>query len=374
MYEAELERADIEASIEVDKSYDDLNIDWVMLDPSRLLQVIINLLTNAIKFTRDSETRRITVFLSAFKTPPTGADHGLEYIEQRQTVNKTTSLPTAPEWGPGEEVYLEFAVTDTGKGLSEDELKLLFHRFAQASPKTYKQYGGSGLGLFISRELTELQGGKIGAIGKAGEGCTFAFYVKARRCPDAPSRRASELHRPSISHTGSGSKVATQANGSIRMTRTISGSSVSSNTKTSLSDLHILIVEDNKINQKVMSAQLKRLGCTVHTADHGLDALAFLSTTVFFHSQDRVPLSLVLMDLEMPVMDGLTCVRRIRQLERTEEIITHVPIIAITANARREQIETALEAGMDDVVTKPFRIPDLVPRMQALVSRTTAVD
>lgn len=73
-------------------------------------------------------------------------------------------------------------------------------------------------------------------------------------------------------------------------------------------------------------------------------------------------------------MDGLTCVRRIRQLQRSQEIITHVPVIAITANARSEQIETALEAGMDDVVTKPFRIPDLVPRMQNLVSRTTAVD
>lgn len=180
------------------------------------------------------------------------------------------------------------------------------------------------------------------------------------------------IQRPSISQTSSEARLTTHVHGSIKMTRTMSGSSAGS--KSSFGDLHILIVEDNKINQKVMSQQLKRLGCTVYTADHGLEALAFLSKTTFFASQDRVPLSLVLMDLEMPVMDGLTCVRRIRQLQRTQEIIAHVPVIAITANARGEQIETALEAGMDDVVTKPFRIPDLVPRMQALVSRTAALD
>lgn len=296
MYEAELQRADIEASVQVDQSYNDLDIDWVMLDPGRLLQVIINLLTNAIKFTRDSETRRITASLSASVTPPTGANHHLEYIKQR--VTKTNTLSTAPEWGPGEEVYLEFAVTDSGKGLTEDEMKILFHRFAQASPKTYKQYGGSGLGLFISKELTELQGGQIGVIGQANAGCTFAFYIKARRCPDVPSRRESQALRPSISQTGSEAKLTTQSNGTHRLARTISGSSAGG--KTSVGDLHILIVEDNKINQKVMSAQLKRLGCTVYTADHGLDALNFLNTTSFFRGQDRVPLSLVLMDLEMP--------------------------------------------------------------------------
>ncbi|GAB7351221.1 hypothetical protein MBLNU459_g1657t2 [Dothideomycetes sp. NU459] len=366
MYEAELARNDIQASVEVDQSYTDLAIEWVMLDPSRLLQVIINLLTNAIKFTRDSETRRITAYLSASKTPPTGTRHHLEYSKQRRDATKSNPLSTSPEWGPGEEIYLEFAVQDTGKGLTEDEMKLLFQRFAQASPKTYTQYGGSGLGLFISKELTELQGGQIGVIGEAGAGCTFAFYIKARRCPDPP-RSQSQSRRASLSKTESETRISSQSNGTGKSLSSRNGS-ITNGTKSFLSELHILIVEDNKINQKVMSAQLKRLGCTVHTVDHGLDALTFLSTTSFYRSGEH-PLSLILMDLEMPVMDGLTCVRRIRQLQRTKEIISHVPVIAITANARSEQINTALKAGMDDVVTKPFRIPDLVPRMQALVSR-----
>jgi hypothetical protein len=85
------------------------------------------------------------------------------------------------DWGKGEEIYLEFTVQDTGRGLSEDEKKLLFQRFSQASPRTHVTYGGSGLGLFISRELTELQGGEIGVSSEAGKGSTFSFYVKCRR-------------------------------------------------------------------------------------------------------------------------------------------------------------------------------------------------
>lgn len=86
-----------------------------------------------------------------------------------------------PDWGDGEEIFLEFAVQDTGRGLTPEEKKVLFQRFSQASPRTHVQYGGSGLGLFISRELTELQGGEIGVSSEAGKGSTFAFYVKCRR-------------------------------------------------------------------------------------------------------------------------------------------------------------------------------------------------
>lgn len=94
---------------------------------------------------------------------------------------KRTDQTFGPDWGDGEEIFLEFAVQDTGRGLTPEEKKLLFQRFSQASPRTHVQYGGSGLGLFISRELTELQGGEIGASSEAGKGSTFAFYVKCRR-------------------------------------------------------------------------------------------------------------------------------------------------------------------------------------------------
>lgn len=129
------------------------------------------------------------------------------------------------------------------------------------------------------------------------------------------------------------------------------------------------MVEDNKINQRVVAQQLKRAGCPqVHTADRGVEALSFLVTQKS-SSGNSTPPSLILLDVEMPVMDGLTAARRIREMEKTGELTQHIPIIAITANARKEQITAALEAGMDEVVTKPFRIADLVPRIEAMVNR-----
>jgi CheY-like chemotaxis protein len=137
-----------------------------------------------------------------------------------------------------------------------------------------------------------------------------------------------------------------------------------------------------------MSQQLRRLGCTVHLANHGLEALEFLRKTSFWadhtaskqtHEEapspktrpqsDIIPLSVVLMDLEMPVLGGLETVKRIRSLQTEGAIIGHVPVIAVTANARSEQIAIAIDHGMDSVVTKPFRIPELVPQMEGLVKR-----
>ncbi|KAH0340028.1 histidine kinase, partial [Aureobasidium melanogenum] len=368
MYEAELARADIEAKLVIEQSYVDAQLNYVMLDPSRVLQVIINLLTNGIKFTRDCPTRKLSVYLSAFEQPPVGGQRSVSFIEPRP---RQSSLSTSPEWGPGGEVYIQFAVQDTGKGLTEDELKLLWQRFSQANPKTYKQYGGSGLGLFISRELTELQGGQIGVHSEAGVGSIFMFYIKARRCVDEPKTRQTSFSAPTatspvlLPHTASEARRANVSEGSVHTLSSLSRT-------VAPEDIHILIVEDNKINQRVMSQQLRKLGCVVHTADHGQDCLDFLETTVFTSNSKNTPLSVILMDLEMPVMDGLTCVRRIREQEATGKVTGHVPVIAITANARSEQINIAMEAGMDTVVTKPFRIPDLVPRMQSLLSEYPA--
>ena len=137
-------------------------------------------------------------------------------------------------------------------------------------------------------------------------------------------------------------------------------------------ELHVLIVEDNLINQKVLSQQLKRAGCTVHVANHGVECLEFLDRSSFCSAEEPTALSVVLLDLEMPTMDGLTCIRRIREHQSSGTIHGHVPVIAVTANARPEQIASAIEAGMDQVVTKPFRIPELVPQMEALVAEVAA--
>ncbi|KAK5189528.1 hypothetical protein LTR16_007964, partial [Cryomyces antarcticus] len=244
-------------------------------------------------------------------------------------------------------------------------MKVLFLRFSQASPKTYGKYGGSGLGLFISRELTELQGGQIGVHSIAGQGSTFTFYIKARRwlpekvitTEESDARASDPLYvaplspRPPHSIQTSPSNLIASTPPLPPLPATVVPQ------KLARDSLHVLIVEDNLVNQRVMAQQLRRLGCTVHVADHGLEALSFLSTTTFSviipatkptadNVPGTVPLSIILMDLDMPVMDGLTCVRRIRQMEQEGQLNSHVPVIAVTANARSEQIAHALEQGM----------------------------
>lgn len=388
MYEAELDRAGINATLEIERGYRDMGVRSVMLDSSRVLQVIINLLTNAIKFTQHSARREIVVFLNASKDKPSNGDTEHSFIEPRANrIDKTSS----PEWGTGEELYLQVAVQDSGQGLNEEELKLLFQRFRQASAKTYKQYGGSGLGLFISRELTELQGGQIAVQSEVGMGSTFTFYVKARRVlgedeimadSDLAGSRTPPLNvavragRPPSQDLAPSSG---QQKPPLPMQHSAPAVLKRSTPATLRSELHILIVEDNEINQRVMSTQLRRIGCTVHIAQHGLDALEFLERTTAWNPSDvtrrlppgttPLPLAVVLMDLEMPVLGGLETIKRVRALQAEGRLTRHVPVIAVTANARSEQIAVAMQHGMDSVVTKPFRIPELVPQMQNLVNR-----
>jgi CheY-like chemotaxis protein len=244
----------------------------------------------------------------------------------------------------------------------ENEMTLLFRRFSQASPRTHVQYGGSGLGLFISRELTELQGGQVGVASKAGVGSTFAFYVRARRCapPEDPNPvPAHPVDKQAKMISPAGLARIQKIPDQITKTGTASPSAPSPPPK------FVLVVEDNIVNQKVLSKQLRSVGCIVSVANHGGEALAFLQTSRFWKGRehDGEELSVVLMDLEMPVMDGLTCVKKIRQLQTEGTIVSHVPVIAVTANARSEQIVIAKDAGMDSVVTKPFRIPELLPEI-----------
>lgn len=145
MVKAELEHADIQGSVVIQQSYIDLAVDYVLMDPGRLLQVIINLLTNAIKFTQNSKLRQITIKLAASRTRPTQDECKVTLIAPRR-VESDKSIKSVPVYQGevGEEIFLSFSVEDTGCGLTDEEMKHLFHRFAQASPKTYKNYGGSG--------------------------------------------------------------------------------------------------------------------------------------------------------------------------------------------------------------------------------------
>ncbi|KAK4931151.1 hypothetical protein LTR66_016056, partial [Elasticomyces elasticus] len=399
MFEGELQTADIALDVRIDKSYQNLMVDWVRLDPTRLSQVLINLMTNAIKFTTTQEKRAIRMHLAASKEKPSAEDKWkLTYIQSNSPKDK--DVTAAPEWGLGDPIYIHFAVQDTGRGLNEAEKKQLFQRFSQANPKTHVTYGGSGLGLFISRELVEMQGGEIGVASEAGKGSTFAFYVKARRSQtpvsgsedDADmlhSRKPSKsiVHKHATSNTASKlSQVKTatpsQIDDSISLDLKTSQSSLLAPSKKSTPSkkldsggLRVLVVEDNLINQRVLAQQLKKVGCIVAVANHGGEAVDAIKASSFYITPDaktiekQKVIDIVLMDLEMPVMDGMTCARTLREMQAAGQISRHIPIIAVTANAREEQIQNALDAGMDNVVSKPFRIPDLIPKMHSTVAR-----
>lgn len=132
----------------------------------------------------------------------------------------------------------------------------------------------------------------------------------------------------------------------------------------------VLIVEDNLVNQRVLAKQLRNIGMNVAVANHGVEALDYLRQTRYCipdEGSSAEDLSLILMDWEMPVMDGLTCVREIRKLQSLGIVKGHIPVIAVTANVRSEQVAEALEAGMDDVISKPFRIPELCACMHKTI-------
>lgn len=456
MFESEAKAAGVDLFFNVDQSYRDLEVDWVSLDPTRVLQVLINLLTNAIKFTRlEDKERHITITLAASASEPASDPNGVQFIETK-LVSDNHHLEK--DWQQGKTQFIQFSVSDTGRGLTSEQTSSLFQRFSQASPRTHVHYGGSGLGLFISRRLTELQGGSIGLASEYKKGSTFSFYIRARRVKPAMLRKGSlpDIFPEDIRHRSQKSslnisrekpavihEVPRENNQSWRhehssaestppvpspvVTPVVEASSsprlatVSTTTSTTEAlglpppldfaelkrtksipeTLHVLVVEDNLVNQKVLAKQLRNLGCIVSVANHGRESLDFLpKTTRWNHaaytarSASRRPsiqipdpgpsdavtllnvpdgtdapieLSLILMDWEMPIMNGLTAVAKIRELESEGLLHGRVPVIGVTANVRQQQIETAMQAGMDDVVGKPFRVGELLKRMRGIV-------
>lgn len=367
MFEGELASHGIELEFFFEESYKHFGIDWVMIDPSRVTQILVNLMTNAIKFTQSGKRREIKVSIGGSVTkPPNGEGVNLEWFPSRGIGSKK-DLTLDREWGDEKPVFVYFAVKDTGRGLSGEEKNRLFHRFAQANPRTHVKYGGSGLGLFISRELTELHGGEIGLFSEAGRGSTFAFYVKGRRASPPAEKMTQQIEaQPGGLRPTSPIKAQTSQKGGPSKSQSLPVNEGNQD-KEDLPKFKVLLVEDNLVNQKVLSKQLQKAGCTVYVANHGQEALDFLQrSNLWSDNPSGEAVDIVLMDLEMPVMDGLTCTRRIRELQGQGILIRHVPLIAVTANARKEQIETSLAAGMDDVMPKPFRVSELLTKMEAL--------
>jgi signal transduction histidine kinase len=209
---------------------------------------------------------------------------------------------------------LSVMVTDTGIGVSDASLPYLFDSFSQADMSTTRNFGGTGLGLAISKQLCELMGGGITAQSKLGEGSVFQFSVLLA----IPDPAISQLEKP-----------------------------LASTFSVNFSNLRVLLVEDNFINQEVMIAILKGLKIKVDVADDGIVALAMLT-----HSQ-LPTFDLILMDCQMPNLDGYEATRRIRAGD-AGELYSKIPIIALTANTMNSEREKCLEAGMNEYLTKPI--------------------
>ncbi len=267
--------------------------EFLIGDPVRLRQILINLLGNALKFT---EKGGITLSVS-----------GGQKI--------------------GEQVFLVFTVQDTGIGIPPERLEELFHKFTQADTSTTRRYGGTGLGLSICQQLTELMGGNIWVESTVNEGSTFHFTLPfALMSPEQIDAYWEEME-------------ARQATRSAAPGSPLAG-------------LTILLVDDNEINREVISEIMTQRGARVDLAENGQQAVNMVTATDYH---------LVVMDMQMPVMDGPTATRVIR----TELGAKDLPILALTANAQAEDRDICLDAGMDDYLAKPVDPAELESRIQA---------
>lgn len=256
-------------------------------DADRIRQVLVNLAGNAVKFT-DTGAVRIYVAVVA------RADR---------------------------ELTLRIGIKDSGIGLESDMKAQIFEAFSQVDAANNRAYGGTGLGLAITKQLVELMGGEIGVESRLGDGSEFWFTLNT---PTIGEEQGNRIEPPDTKACGS------LDDGSLQ---------------SSPLGLHVLLVEDNAVNQVVATGFLELWGCTVHTAGNGREAV-----NAFRDGHHDV----VLMDCQMPEMDGFEATRTIRQLEHESEIDKRTPIVALTARARPEDFQLCLDAGMDDYLSKPF--------------------
>jgi len=263
---------------EVDKNF--------LGDPVRINQILTNLISNALKFT----------------------NKGHVMLRCSLQSNKT-------------QVHrVRFAIEDTGIGIASDKLVTVFESFTQADASITRQYGGSGLGLTIAKQLVHQQRGKISVSSKPGQGSTFTVILP------------------------------------LPVTRTIRPKRVLKKSPTKKSQafkpLDILLVEDNEINRLYAGTLLKKWKCHVEIAENGQIALEKLTERTF---------DLILMDVQMPVMDGFEATRIIR---KGQTPFSRIPILALTANAAAKDVKKCLEAGMNDCIAKPFTPEQLFGRLQ----------
>ncbi|RYF88451.1 MAG: response regulator, partial [Caulobacteraceae bacterium] len=256
-------------------------------DPTRIRQVLYNLIANALKFTEAGEVR----------------------VDARHEGND-----------------LRIAVSDTGIGIAPDRLSALFQTFTQADASTTRRYGGTGLGLAISRDLVVLMGGEIIAASDLGKGSRFEVRLPLERLDDAQCPVVLSPPAPVESAGNLG--------------------------------LRVLAAEDNSVNQLVLKTLLHQLGVDIRVVDDGVEAVA---------AWEAEPWDIILMDVQMPRMDGPSATRAIRDREIALGR-ARTPIIALTANVMADQIAAYMEAGMDACVGKPLQIGALITAMRGVMA------
>ena len=262
------------------------------LDRLRLRQMLVNLISNAIKFT------------------------GSGHVQVRACeIERQAS-----------EALLEFSVADSGIGIPEEKQHLLFQPFSQIDASNTRSYGGTGLGLSIVRNLAELMSGSVGVDSVPGRGARVWFRIRA------------QVAVGTVEHC--------TASGAINPL---------SDDKVGEAVAPIMVVEDNPTNRKVIEALLLKRGYQVMLSVNGAEALAAL--------ENGVRPALILMDVQMPVMDGIEATKHIRQLE-IERQQPRLPILALTAGAFDEDRQRCLESGMDDFLTKPIQAEQLAAALK----------
>jgi signal transduction histidine kinase/ligand-binding sensor domain-containing protein/CheY-like chemotaxis protein len=301
---------------------------WVKGDPHRIKQVLINLMNNAIKFTKQG-----SVTLNVYP------------------IKMTNSFSR-----------IKFDIIDTGIGISSDGIKKLFKSFSQIDSSTTRLYGGTGLGLAISKNIVGMLNGDIGVESLEGKGSTFWFWIdfdKSFQKDIIEIRDHSHQQidkKPMAEEEKKTDKISSETKKSDIKTLAAKDAKLES----SENCLKVLLAEDNQINQKVAKMHLEKLGHQVETADNGKIALDMFTKNQY---------DMIFMDVQMPEMDGIESTKRIREFEHDVKAKKPIIIVALTANAMKGDKEACLNAGMNDYMSKPFKPQELKSILDAIVEK-----